>query len=229
MLIDYNSLAPKSMATEQAKIAQLVQLGMVNPQDDQMRIEVLKEFGALKLTGAMNKDIEYAAKVQDHFIQDEEYILEVRPLIDNSSVLMMEAVTFAKTDEFDELVPARQQIWLEYCKMLAADIAARRMALTQAGIDPDVPATAEIPSGEAAAGIQARNALDAAAQQNGGVPNGAEGPDPRLDAQGNPNANSGLAPLPDIGGAPEDYTGGDVPTGIKPPGSPQTIPLPPGA
>lgn len=233
IIIDYNALAPKSMATEQAKIAQLTQLGMVNPADEKMRIEVLKRFGALDLTGAIDKDIQYAAKVQDHFLQDQTYIPVVRPLIDNATVLMGEAVSFAKTDEYDELPPERQETWLEYCKNLALDIATRRLALTQAGIDPDVPATAEIPSGEAQAGAQAAQQAQQAqaAAQSGGVPSGAEGPDPRLDAQGNALPGSELAPnaaIPDIGGSPEDYLGNASPAGVKPPGSPRTIPLPPG-
>lgn len=224
MIPDYKGAAPKSLATEQAKIAQLTQMGYVSPVDEEMRITVLRRFGVLDLKGSVDKDITYAAKTWDKFMAPDDptgqappFVPQVRPLIDNSAILLAEGISNAKTDEFDELPPEKQQIWTEYLTNLATDIATRRMMLTQAGLDPDVPALAEIPSGEAAA------ALAAAAGQNGGVPNGAEGPDPRLDPQGLP------LPTPDIGavGPPEiDTPQNPSPDEIHPAGSPQSIRVP---
>lgn len=211
MVIDYNSLAPKSMATEQAKIQVLVQMGMVNPMDDATRVEVLKEFGALHLLGQVNLDIEYAGKMWDRFKSDTTFMPQVRPLIDNSTILLLEANKYAKMDEYDALPPERQQMWLEYCKMLAFDIAARRAMLGANGIDPDSPASSELTSGDAAA-----------------MGGGAAGAPPAPGGQADPNGAPvppDQGPLPDIGGVPEDF--GSLPPEVTPEGSPRSIPLPP--
>jgi len=226
LVIDYNGMFPKSQATTQAQIAQLTQLGIVQPQDPEMQLEVLKKFGATELKGSANLDMIYAAKVQDRFLQDKTgaYIPMVRPAIDNSTVLFHEAVNFSKTDEFDELPPERQQVWLAYCDGLVKDIIMRRAALTQAGLDPDVPATAEVPSQAAQDAAQA-----AAALQSGGTPSGAEGPDPRMDAHGNPIP----APTPDIAassnvpGTVSDAVNSPDASAIKLPGQ-RAIPIPGG-
>ena len=236
MVVDCNALAPKSNATERATIGQLVQLGFVNPQDEEMQIEVLKTFGEMKLKGSLDIDIQDAAKEQDRFLTDPDqvYLPEVRPFVDNSTVHLREHVDFAKTDEFRELSQERQQAWLGHIQNTVLDITTRRMMLTQAGLDPDVPALAEVPSAAAAVAAQAEAQAQqeqqaAAAAQNGGVPNGAEGPDPRLgpdgtappEAQGPPDiAASGVA------GAPQQASPAELPPDVKPEGSPRRIDIP---
>lgn len=229
IIVDWNSLAPKSNATERATIGQLVQLGFVNPQDEEMQLTVLKKFGELDLKGSMSIDIEDAAKEEDSFATDPIFIPQVRPFVDNSQVHLRSHVDFAKTDEFRELPPDRQDLWYQHIQNTVLDITTRRMMLTQAGLDPDVPALAEVPSQAAAIAAEASaqaQQLAAAAAQNGGVPNGAEGPDNRLSQDGTqpqqmPDiADSGVA------GPPQQPSPQQMPPDVKPEGSPRRIDLP---
>ncbi len=238
MIIDWNALAPKSNATERATIGQLVQLGFVNPQDEEMQITVLKKFGELDLKGSLSIDVEDAAKEQDRFLNDPAYMPQVRPFVDNSTVHLREHVDFAKTDEFRELPQARQAEWLGHIQNTVLDITTRRLMLTQAGLDPDVPALAEIPSGAAQVAAQAsqmaQQAAQQAAAQNGGVPNGAEGPDPRLSPDGTQPTTAGdAAQMPDIAdsgvaGPTQQASPDGLPAVVKPAGSPRRIDLPGG-
>ena len=235
--IDWNALAPKSNATERATIGQLIQLGIVNPQDNEMQIEVLKKFGELTLKGSLDLDVEDAAKEQDRFLEGNMQP-QVRPFIDNSTIHLREHVDFAKTDEFRDLAPAKQQAWYGHIQNTVLDITTRRAMLTQAGLDPDVPALAEVPSAAATvaaqAALQAQKDQAAAAQQNGGVPSGAEGPDARLDQNGVAPGPIGNMQTPDIAasgapqpaGPPVQAAPAAMPPGVKPPGSPRTIPIP---
>lgn len=227
-VVDWNALAPKSNATERATIGQLVQMGFVNPQDEEMQITVLKKFGELDLKGSLSIDVEDAAKEQDRFLEDPTYMPQVRPFVDNSQVHLREHVDFAKTDEFRELPDERQQAWYGHIQNTVLDITTRRIMLTQAGLDPDVPALAEVPSAAAAVAAQAAEmAQQQAAAQNGGVPNGAEGPDPRLNPDGSPAqpeqtpdiAAAGMAP-------PQQAAPTTMPDSVKPAGSPRRIDIP---
>lgn len=231
LVIDYAGMFPKSMAAERATIAQLIQLQVVSPADKETQTQILKKFGELDLLGAADEDINDAVKEQDKFMEDPTFLPFVRPFVDNSSIHLMQHIAHAKTDEFRELPQERQDAFIEHIKETVADMVARRVALTQAGLDPDVPALAELPSGGAVIGAEAgaqdtAQAQQMAAQQNGGVPSGAEGPDPRLSADGTaqnmpqpgepgfsaPNPNA----LPDIA----------QPNPLKPPGAPRAIHMP---
>lgn len=231
MVVDYNGLAPKSNATERATIGQLIQLGIINPQDNETQIKVLKKFGELELKGSLDTDIQDAAKEEDRFLTDHEPPV-IRPFVDNSTVHLASHVELAKTDEFRELPKDQQDLWLQHIEATVTDIVTRRVMLTQAGLDPDVPASAEIPSSEAAQAAQAVQAAQAAqaAAQNGGVANGAEGPDPRLNAQGAPNQaqpNGNAVPpqqTPDI--AAMGMPPGSTPNSIRPEGAPRSIQIP---
>lgn len=220
LVIDYAGLGPKSVATERATIGQLVQLGVLNPQDEETAMHILRKFGELDITGSQSLDVKYWQKILDRFMTDPTFLPSVRPFIDDSKVGLMLSTDLAKTDEFGELPPERQQAFVEFIKTLVLDITTRRMMLTQAGLDPDTPALAEVPSGDAAVAAQA-----AAQAQGGGVPSGAEGPDPRLDASGAPipGGNVGAPQTPDIAMMGE---GGDGTTSIRPPGSPRPINIP---
>ena len=240
-VIDWNALAPKSNATERATIGQLIQLGIVDPHDNEMQIEVLKKFGELTLKGSLDKDIEDAAKEEDRFLEGK-IQPQVRPFIDNSIVHLRSHVDFAKTDEFRDLDPARQQAWYGHIQNTVLDITTRRAMLTQAGLDPDQPALAEVPSAAAKvaaeAALQAQQqqaqAQQAAAAQNGGVPSGAEGPDARLDANGVAPGPQGQMQTPDIAasgapqpaGPPVQAAPPGLPPRVQPPGSPRGITIP---
>lgn len=200
MVIDYNGLGPKSVATERATIAQAVQLGLVDPQDKQVQFNALKSLGIMKLLGSTDEDIQDATKEQDKFMLDDAFVPFVRTYVDNSEVHFAEHIALAKTDEFRELPEERQQAFLMHIQNTVVDIVARRMALAQQGIDPSLPVTADIPSADAQLGAQAA----AASLQGGGVPSGAEGPDPRLDATGN------ALPTPDISAIGATAPGSEV-------------------
>jgi hypothetical protein len=229
IVVDWNALAPKSNATERATIAQLVQLGFVNPQDDEMQIEVLKKFGELQLKGSLDLDIEDAAKEEDRFLT-KNIMPQVRPFIDNSTVHLRSHVDFCKTDEFRDLPSDRQQAFYGHIQNTVLDITSRRIHLTQAGLDPDVPALAEVPSAAATIAAQAAQiAQQQAAAQNGGAANGAEGPDPRL----NPDGTAPVPPqegsqMPDLAaaGAPQQAAPPQLPPEVKPEGSPRRIDMP---
>lgn len=240
MIVDYASLAPKSNATERAQVAQLVQLGVIDPHDNETQITVLKKFGALDLKGSLDTDIQDAAKEQDAFLESQGQTQPtIRPFVDNSTVHFHEHVEFAKTDEFRELPPDVQNVWIQHIEATAADIATRRVALTQAGLDPDVPALAEVPSNEAvqtaqqAALLEQQAQQQAAAMQSGGQSSGAQGPDPRLNANGAPAQQGAQGPTPDIaaqgisnGAVNQGMPQGSAPNSIKPPGSPREIQIP---
>lgn len=211
LIIDYNGMFPKSNATERATIAQLMQLGVINPQDEETRFNILKAFGEMQLLGSKNTDIDDAAKEQDAFLEDPEFIPAIRPMVDNSKVHLMMHTEFAKSDEFRELPDERQQIWLEHIANTVTDIMARQMALQGMGL-PDGPDDEELSSGQAQigaqAGAQAQNPQNA--MGNPALPpDGSEGPDPRMAAS---------AQTPDLA------SGGS----IKPEGAPRAINIPGG-
>ena len=239
VIVDWNALAPKSNATERATIGQLVQLGIINPQDQEMQITILKKFGELALKGSLDLDIEDAAKEQDRFIEKNMQPM-VRPFVDNSMVHLREHVDFAKSDEFRELTPDKQEAWYGHIKNTVLDITTRRLMLTQTGLDPDQPALAEVPSAAAEvaaqAALQAQAAQQAAAAQNGGVPNGAEGPDDRLNPDGTqpapapddtqmPDLAESGVQAPQAAGPPQQAAPVPSPS-VKPQGSPRRIDLP---
>lgn len=220
IIIDYNGLAPKSQATEQARIGQLTQLGMINPADEEVKLEVLKRFGAVDLIGSRSLDLQFANRTQDRFLKDPEFVPAVRPQIDNSAVLMIESVNFAKTQEFEALAPERQQQWIDYCDQLAIAVAQRRQAIMAAGLDPDAPALGDVPGGEAEAAL----AVTASAQP--GAPNGGPGPQPAPapnNAGFNPQAQPGQQPDIADQGLPPDLQ--PVNGHITPEGSPRAIPV----
>jgi hypothetical protein len=210
LIIDYNGMFPKSTATERATIAQLVQLGVINPAaDEETRFNILKAYGEMELLGSKNIDIEDAAKEQDQFLEDVTFIPQVRPMVDNSKVHLMMHTDFAKTDEFRELPQERQQIWYEHIANTVVDIVARQTALAGMGLQ-DSPDDEEISSAEAQIGAQA--GAQAANPQGALPPDGSEGPDPRMAAAAQTR----------------DIASGSSPDQIQPDGSPHAIKIPGG-
>ena len=194
----------------------MIQLGIINPQDDETRLEVLKQFGEVKLLGGRSLDMEYAARVQDRFEHDPGYVPQVRPAIDNSFVLMMESISFAKTQEFEALPPDRQQQWIDYCDQLALAVAQRRQALAALGMNPDAPPLAEVP------GQEAQAAMAVAPPPQAGAPGGGSGPQPPP-APG----NAGFQPqqTPDIADSMQPPGLQPQNGHVTPEGSPRSIPI----
>jgi hypothetical protein len=199
MLIDYNGLFPKSNATTRATVAQMAQLGMINAQDPEQSFKILEIFGETELKPSWDLDVKDATREQDMFLTDETYLPQVRPNIDNDTIHLLQHTNFAKTDEFWELTPDRQAAWIKHIDDTVKNFVQRRMAMQSMGLDPDSPGMEEITGGQAAvAAATFAQAQEQAAMQAGGVPNGAEGPDTRLDASGAKHAGS--TKVPDIAG-----------------------------
>lgn len=129
MRIDYESLFPKSQATERATIVQLIQLGVVNPQDPEQQWRILEKFGETELRGSFDIDVTEARKENEKFMESAAsgtpYSPKVVPLVQNSQVHMMVHADLAKTDEFKELPEEMQALWLQHIQDTMADVMAR--------------------------------------------------------------------------------------------------------
>lgn len=68
MLIDYNGLFPKSLATERATIAQLAQMMFIQPGDQEMDRRVLEKFGESDLKPSTDLDTREAVKENEAFM-----------------------------------------------------------------------------------------------------------------------------------------------------------------
>lgn len=220
LVIDYQGLFPKSNATERATIQQLVQMGVINPADPEENMMILQKFGSTSLKGSIDIDKREAQKEQDNFMNGK--APELIPLVQNSTVHLMEHNDFAKTDEFKDLPPEQQAVFYAHIKATMADIVTRRMMFAQMGQDGDSPLAEEVSSGEAELAAQMTEA--AQAQQAGGALNtdpnqGATPPGvhpPQATAKGNSKGGKTQAPpTPDIA-AP-----GDVP--LRPIQQPRTV------
>lgn len=215
--INYEGLQPKSLATERATIGQLVQLQVLNPQDPEVNYQILQKFGEANLKGSADLDVKYAQREADKFLS-EQIPPVLRPMVDNSVVHLSYHTDFAKTDEFLELPQEAQDLWIAHIRAHVVDMMQRQQALAMAGIDPSNPQMGGLmTSGDAqAAAMAAAQAQAATAAQNGGVPNGAEGPDARLNAQGAvpPGAAAPSGP-PDLAVGPPDPGAVQMPPGIS--------------
>jgi hypothetical protein len=153
MEIDYQSIFPKSNATEVAQITQLIQGMVLNPQDPQTKMQILKKMGMMYMLGSVDLDVKQAQKEQEAFLSSGTPP-QIQPLVQNSLIHFLEHSDFAKTDEFAELPPEQQQIWYAHIIATATDMGERRALFTEMGIDPDNPQAMEISTGAAQAGIQ---------------------------------------------------------------------------
>jgi len=209
--INYEGLQPKSLATERATIGQLVQLGVLNPQDPEVNYQILQKFGEANLKGSSDLDVKYAQREADEFLTEGKPPV-LRPMVDNSVVHLMYHTDFAKEDEFLELPQPQQDLWIAHIRAHVTDMMQRQQALAMAGINPADPNMGGImTSGDAQA------AALAAAGQNGGVPSGAMGPDDRLNAQGAAapgKAAAGAGP-PDLAMGPQEIGGVTMPPGVS--------------
>lgn len=151
MTIDYQSMFPKSNATERAEITQLIQGMVLNPQDPQQKMQILKKFGMLGMLGSYDLDVQEAQKEQDAFLHGQPPTIV--PLVQNSQVHFIEHTDFAKSDEFKELAPAQQEVWYAHIMSTATDIGERRALFAEMGVDPDNPMAQEMGSGAAQSAI----------------------------------------------------------------------------
>ena len=184
VVIDYNSLFPKSQATERATLAQLAQFGVINPADPEQNWRILEIFGETKIKGSVDLDVREAVKEADAFLTSGAPP-ELVPLVQNSQVHLIQHTDFAKTDEFKTLPIDQKQIWYDHIKATVADIVARQVAFQSLGVDPNEPMMTEMSSAEAqiAAGVK-QNLTQTPTSMGGQMPDGAEAPDQRLGTDG---------------------------------------------
>lgn len=152
MVIDYEGLFPKSNATTRAEIGQLIQEGVINPQDPEQKIKILEVYGQLDLLGSTDIDLEEAQKEQDAFLKG--MPPKLVPGVQNSLIHAMEHSDFAKTDEFKELPQEQQDMWIAHIYAHMSDVGAKRAFLAAQQIDPDAPEALEFTAGEAQASLQ---------------------------------------------------------------------------
>lgn len=192
LVIDHKALFPKSQATQRATIAQLIQLGAINPMDPQQQWKILEAFGETALKGSEDLDVQEARQEWEEFLETEGQKLPVLyPLIQNSPVHIMEHSSAAKTDEFKELPPPVQQIWIDHVNAHYVDFISRQTALGSPQTNP-----------------------------NGRTPDGSEGPDTRLSTGTNgaekpaPIRKGEEAGATDLStGQPREPLRGNLPTG----------------
>ena len=199
MEIDYQSMFPKSNATERAEIQQLIEGAVLNPQDPQTKMQILKKFGMLYMLGSYDLDVKQAQKEQEAFLKNG-VAPNLMPLVQNSLVHFMEHTDFAKTDEFAELPPEEQDIWLAHIQAHAMDMGERRALFAMMGLDPDNPQAQEIGTGAAMAATQgARQVMGAGGSTPGsgaGKPGsraGNNGPHPQGGGRGTQGAGPNQA------------------------------------
>ena len=136
--VDFASLFPKSQATQRATIAQLIQLGVINPMDPEQQYKILEVYGETSLKGSEDIDIEETVKEWDEFLTSEGQKRPILlPLVQNSLVHIQQHANAAKTDEFKELSPEMQQVWLDHLNAHYTDLITRQAAF--APVDPNAP------------------------------------------------------------------------------------------
>ena len=161
------------------------------------------------MQGSVDLDVRYAKKEAEKFLDGIAPV--IRPYVDNDAIHLMQHTDFAKTDEFMDLPDDQQQIWVQHIVTHVQNIVARTQALQAAGMNPSDPQFTEQRMGL----TEAQIAAQMAAGQNGGVPNGAEGPDPRLTPQGAKIPPQEPPPPPDLAAAGEGTP--QMPPGIQQP------------
>lgn len=212
MEIDYQSMFPKSNATERAEIQQLVQGGILSGQDPQEKVQILKKFGLMSMMGSLDIDIEEAQKENAGFMKMGEKALELVPLVQNSLIHFIEHCDFCKTDEFKELPPDQKQMMYAHIQAHAVDMGERRALFAEMQLNPDAPEAMEIGTGAAQAALQGAGQVmgpgATAGNAAGSMTPGAGGPPrpgkPKGTTGNGPNQDQAQAaraaqPIPDVG------------------------------
>lgn len=183
MTIDYEQLYPKSQATELAKLVQMVQLRILNPQDPEQQWRILQKFGMTDIRGSVDLDVQEAIKENERFMEwamsgDETapYIPELVPLAQNSVVHLMAHADLVKTDEFKDLPAEKKQLWYAHIQATFADITAR-----SAAFPGGEGGAGDLAAGGAAAGAQLGAAAQQAAMQGGAAMGAPPGEQPLPD------------------------------------------------
>jgi len=171
MEIDYEALFPKSEATTHAMITQLIQGGVINPQDPEQKYEVLRVFGFLKMQGDVNDHTKVAQRENDEYMKSIQTgapkLPQMIPMVDNSMIHIKEHIKLGTTQEFRALPPQLQQPMLEHIQAHFVEEGQKRALLAEMQVNPDAPGATDITGADAQAALGGASQVIQAAQQGG--------------------------------------------------------------
>lgn len=106
--VEFGSASPKSAAQERAQIEGLVNMGVADISDPQIRRKVLQKFGESDLIENLEVDSLYAQKENDRFMglvkgRADGELPELREIFDNHGVHVIEHINLGKTEEYRRL------------------------------------------------------------------------------------------------------------------------------
>lgn len=111
--VEAGSAVPKNTVGTQAAIQDLVEMGVVNPQDPETQYRILEEFQQTKLLGSVDDNIKQAQREEWNFFEQGAVPI-VDEIIDNHIVHVMSHKKRALQSDFITLPPAEQAIWKQH-------------------------------------------------------------------------------------------------------------------
>lgn len=123
--VDYQSLFPKSQATERATIMQLYQMLVLQPGDPDTDFKVLEAFGETKLKNLTNGAFAQAQREWDKFL-NQQIPPVLKPLVQNSPLHLIQHKKDAQGQEYENLPPATQQLWDAHIQAHEMDVMAQQ-------------------------------------------------------------------------------------------------------
>ena len=128
VVVNYEAMFPKSEATKRATMNELVQIGVLNPQNPETQYGIAQEFGATHLLGGVNEATQMALREFDRFLKDETYQpLRVPGLLGVPEMVarLIQCRKDAMSQEFEQLLianPQRAQVWHQHVIALQTEI-----------------------------------------------------------------------------------------------------------
>lgn len=130
--VDYQSLFPKSQATERATIMQLYQMLVLQPGDPDTDFKVLEAFGETKLKNLTNGAFAQAQREWDKFV-NQGIPPVLKPLVQNSQLHLIQHKKDAQSQEYEALPPETQSLWDAHIQAHEMDVMAQQALATEAG------------------------------------------------------------------------------------------------
>lgn len=106
------SSAPRSAAYRQFISGQLLDKGLLDMNDPFTRLEVLRTYNADSFARTLSEDVQDASREEGRFLLGTAPVL--RPDIDNHQIHIASHIRFAKTDEFRDLDPQGQEVFMAH-------------------------------------------------------------------------------------------------------------------
>lgn len=202
--VEAGSTRPKSQAGRQMLIQQMMQFGLLNPNDPEQRMKMFEEMGAQSLLPGAEADVKCVARENAEFkawaqqltldsqqnpddppearqmVAMQTSPLQGNPIIDHHPTHLVHHRRFALTDEFKAMDPMAKQIFVNH--MIQAHY---------------IPMLQELQTGIGPTGIVAAMMAQQAQQKPGGSPQGGGGPQKK--ASGAPPTGNGTRVEPTMG------------------------------